>query len=148
MRKIRFGMFETNSSSAHSIVISSGKCNETLFKDKNGIVKVEGGEFGWEIKSYYSSKTKASYCLTYAKQARNEEWVEMLRNVIQEHTKASSVEFIPCPSKNKYYEWGYIDHQSGPKEGGAGSDAFASEKSLKQFIFCPQSILHTDNDND
>jgi hypothetical protein len=70
-RKIRIGMFETNSSSCHSIVIGCKTPNQKL-GDENGVITIEPDEFGWEIETYDDARTKASYCLTYAKQCQKE----------------------------------------------------------------------------
>jgi hypothetical protein len=101
------------------------------------------GEFGWEIASYNDAVTKASYCLTYAKHREEHSAKEllMLEKVIKEHTGAEKVSFNE--STDKYDPWGYIDHQSYHVCG----DAFSDEASLVSFIFNPESILRTDNDN-
>lgn len=146
MRKIRQGMFETNSSSAHSIVIAMGECTDKLHID-DGIVIVQPGEYGWEVEDYHGATDKASYCLTYAKQGGSEEKLAMLKKVIKKQTGAREVVFAPLNPGAEWSEWGYIDHQSGPSEGGECGEAFQSETNLRQFIFCRASVLHTDNDN-
>ncbi len=143
MHKIRHGIFETNSSSSHSIVIAAGACKDTLGVDPDGIVRIQGRDFGWEIDEYRDAMTKASYCLTYVKSNKLTEQEAMLREVILEHTGAKDVEFIaPCPGA-EWAEWGSIDHQSSD----VCRDAFGSELTLRQFLFCGDSILRTDNDN-
>lgn len=144
MKKIRNGMFETNSSSSHSIILNKGRITDKLNPDKYGILKIYPDEFGWDIMDYTDAYTKASYCLTYAKQAKNKKWENMLRKVLLRHTQAKEVEFI---QDNNMYPWGYIDHQSGPEEMGACTPVFNSESDLANFIFNPECILHTDNDN-
>lgn len=132
MKVTRHAVFETNSSSTHSISIAGdGECSDTLAVE-GGICEVWEGEFGWEEETYNDAATKASYCLTFAK--HNEHHLAMLRRVIQEHTGADEVRFMGD---------GYIDHQSSD----VALEAFASDDTLAAFIFNPHSGLTTDNDN-
>ncbi len=143
MRKERQRAFETNSSSSHSITISNYGCPTDTLRVENGECAIFPGEFGWEIAAYNDAVTKASYCLTYAKHREEHSAKEllMLEKVIKEHTGAEKVSFNE--STDKYDPWGYIDHQSYDVCG----DAFSDEASLVSFIFNPESILRTDNDN-
>jgi len=142
MRTIRRSVFETNSSSVHTIAISaSDQLTGKLGAGTDGVCEIYPGEFGWGIDTFYDAHSKASYCLTAAKQRGNTEWLTMLETAIKEVTGASGVLF--CPQNDKYYPWGYIDHQSV----GEDAKAFESMELLKNFIFNPASILVVDNDN-
>lgn len=143
MRIIRKGMFETNSSSAHSIIISNKGTFEKIKPESDGSITIEAREFGWEIEDYNSFYVKASYCLTYAKQINDESLIAILAEVISKNTGATEVVFKPWCFGSDYSEWGYIDHQSSD----VCAEAFACEESLTQFLFNPNSSLHTDNDN-
>jgi hypothetical protein len=154
MKQVRQKAFETNSSSAHSITIAAGDfVPDTLYVDDAGVCEIHSGEFGWEIEDYYDAATKAAYCLTWLKSMSNpDEDEEMFVKVIKEMTGAKEVRFVPAftdetKSQFDFWQWGYIDHQSGPGEGGALCEAWASEEALKSFIFNTSSVLHTDNDN-
>jgi len=143
MRVIRVGVFETNSSSTHSISITGGEYVADTFPLDGGACKVYPGEFGWEIATHHDSATKASYCLTYVKTLGNAPGgvlAQMLTDVLSEAT-GCTVEFLF--SGSAYYEWGHIDHQSDDVCG----SAFESKERLRDFIFNPASFLHTDNDN-
>lgn len=145
-RSIRVGVFETNSSSTHSICINEpcGMDYVSLPVDEDGCCEVFPGEFGWEERTYRDATTKASYCLTHAKAIRRDETlVELLRGVIQEQTGAKEVRFTPIDPDDEYYAWGYIDHQSND----VCDEAFYSTDNLRNFIFNPLSVLVTDNDN-
>ena len=62
--KIRQSVFETNSSSVHSLSFPKGECKETL-KPKNGVVKIPCGDFsGTGI--VWGLHEKLSYLCTYA----------------------------------------------------------------------------------
>lgn len=148
--KIRQKMFETNSSSTHSVSIAESYDHDildTLRVDHQGCVTVEPGEFGWGFDKFTDAPTKASYCLTYIqspkcpKKKRKE---NMLRRVIMKQTGCEEVFFGE--------EGGYIDHQSAPGEDGIGTEGrceeiFSSRDKLRDFIFNPKSKLFIDNDN-
>lgn len=132
---IRNNVFETNSSSSHSISIADNTKEftlETIYPDQDGIVIVEGGEFGWEWEKYNDAQTKASYCAVYSQ--NNPDKRKMLIEVIKEQTGAEMVNVS---------DEGYIDHDSD----GVASDAFVSKDTLKNFIFNKNSWLFTGNDN-
>ena len=146
----RIGLFETNSSSSHSISIAQTLHYQTTLRnslarvDKTKILKdtlpisdgkvtIVQGEFGWGEERYTDAATKASYALTHA--SRNDpDQLAMLRRVLERECKCEVV-FSDVE--------GYIDHQSQ----GTAHEAFESEEKLHQFIFNPASVLHIDHDN-
>jgi len=134
MLKIRKNVFETNSSSSHSISISNDKTQlyESISPDENGEITIVGGEFGWEYVAYFDSITKANYCaIDCESHSLN---LAMLEEVLLEHTGAKKIIFDIN---------GYVDHQSI----GTSREAFDSKEKLKDFIFNPASVLFTGNDN-
>lgn len=141
MKVIRRGVFETNSSSTHTITIAPG---EILPPDtlpvEDGVCRIYPGEFGWDIWDYWDAATKASYALTFAYQTKSEERLKLLKEVVQAET-GLPVEFVEAG--DKFYARGYIDHQSDS----VCAPAFVSKEALRAFIFNPKSKLHTDNDN-
>lgn len=60
---IRNKVFETNSSSCHSISIE--KCESSLYDrlypNEDGDIVLDGGEFGWGYDEYRDASTKANY---------------------------------------------------------------------------------------
>ena len=69
MRKqIRYGVWETNSSSTHSCYIRRGNYGQDLTLknhiEDDGYLHTEFGEFGWEVNDYSDSLTKLKYALT------------------------------------------------------------------------------------
>lgn len=148
MKVTRHGLFETNSSSSHSIHILRGEYVPSKIPvTDEGFCFVYPGEFGWEIVDYFDAPTKASYCLTYAKGWGEEEerLLAMLEQVIRETTKCQKVVWVP--ERDEYHPWGYIDHQSDHQERNACGPAFESLDNLRDFIFNPHSRLRIDNDN-
>lgn len=160
MKKVRrIGVFETNSSSTHSVCIVSGPCDQTLQPESDGCIHVYPGEFGWKYQDYWDSETKASYaytwCMNNVDGDNNKDAEElcpdpmihkftMLKEVIEEQT-GSTVIF----EKNlaAYYRFGYIDHQSWENEENCLQEAWSSKEKLKSFLFNQDSLLHTDHDN-
>jgi hypothetical protein len=67
--------------------------------------------------------------------------VQLFAQVIKDTTGANEVEIVQ--TGDKYFEFGYIDHQSDH----VPADALKDAQVLKAFIFDPASVLHTDNDN-
>jgi len=129
---VRKSVFETNSSSAHSIVMAS-EDNEfvldTIYPDQFGKVYVRGGEFGWEWEKYNDAQTK----LDYAYEDNID--IELLRKVVMDQTGATEVVFV---ERN-----GYIDHDSV----GTARSVCVDEESTRNFIFNKNSWLFTANDN-
>ena len=148
MNKVtRVGVFETNSSSTHSISIAgwSPSKKDTLTVE-NGVVSIFPGEFGWEEVTYHDAASKASYCYTYAKQTNRPELLERLAAVIVAETGCKVVQFETAGGEG--YSYGYIDHQSCEKgDDDPGARALKSDESARNFIFNPKSVLVTDNDN-
>lgn len=141
MKTIRKKVFETNSSSSHSLCIEKcEKIPEKVIKTmkayaEEGVLTLYGDDFGWEVAKYNSAYTKANYCRVDAQY--NEENLEMLKEVIEEVTGLKVIIFEDCG--------GYIDHQSSGITVEEG--VFDSKENLKDFIFNPDSVLYIDNDN-
>ena len=141
----RHAVFETNSSSSHSIHIEHGVFNHVsdfpwlLDNRRDGAVQIYYGEFGWEPEAHTTLADRASYALTWAASYGDSVHLEMLRRVLEAEF-GHPVEF--CESRG-CYPTGYIDHQSSE----VAAPAFADEKTLRSFIFNTKSWVRTDNDN-
>ena len=135
--KRRIDIFETNSSSSHSISFNpwkSGKDGNNFIPDENGNVYVTGADFGWEWASYNDSVTKANYYLERYKAEPDR--IELLKKVIEDYTGFNAV-------INENTD-GYIDHQSFDTLELPANDPEA----LKDWLFNPDNWLYTGNDND
>lgn len=128
-------MFETNSSSSHSISWSRSAAQllDSIKPDVDGNIILTGGEFGWGYESHSDAWTKANYCAVDVAGSSNE---EILKKVIREHTGAKQV-IVQLSSD------AYIDHQSI----GTAHDLFDKEEDVKRFIFDRNISLIIDNDN-
>lgn len=139
--KIRFGVYETNSSSQHSISVANADkqfvLDTSFIPDEDGVLRLHGGEFGWEWNKINDAYTKANYCAVYSNGSGDT--TRMLYEVLQEQTGAKEVRFDF--SDDGYGN--YIDHQSSD----TASVAFSDKQSLRNFIFNLNSWLFTGNDN-
>lgn len=145
MKLIRKSVFETNSSSCHSLTLASGDTYEGVTPNSNNQIILETGDFGWSIEDFSDAHSKMSYVWIYMRDWDTEEHLkDMFKKVVFEHTGAS--EIIMPESETSYgMDSGYIDHQS--VESKNLRYLFDSEYTLKTFLFNPQSSIHTDNDN-
>ena len=148
--KIRKSVFETNSSSSHSISISAGDSDvlmDIIEIPESGVLELGSGKYGWEWEKYNDAYTKADYCALYCR--GNKERRLMLTEVLKKQTGAEAVVF----TDDKYDDGGerndvgYIDHQSDAGDGQAAEEAFQSPESLRNFIFNKNSWLFLGNDN-
>jgi hypothetical protein len=152
---IRHGVFETNSSSTHSVSISRSDvltCN--ISPDIDGVLRLDGGQFGWEQEEYNDAWTKANYCAVFTSSEGAAKERAMLNKVLMEVTGAKRIKYCFSYNYNTSVDdegdtihYAYIDHQSDFHEGGDCLSAFESEQTLKGFIFNCGSTLTTDNDN-
>ena len=149
--QIRIGVWETNSSSVHSLVIArSDRMSSTA------IDKVDGGEYGWGYDRLIYPIEKLSYALTaiqYVDQENEDDiskskWFAQLQDVVKTQT-GSNFELVPL---NDYYKYGYIDHQSAPGndfplEDFWSEDELEFKEKMTDFIFNSKWELIIDNDN-
>jgi hypothetical protein len=146
MKKIRHGVFETNSSSSHSISIAdAGSLLDTILPDSDGRITLQGGEFGWGYEEYSDAQTKASYLAVYAQEycGDSDTYKDLLDKILKEQTGAKEV-IYNFSADDGHGHWSYIDHQSTD----VPQDVFREgEEAIRQFIFNPLSILVIDNDN-
>jgi hypothetical protein len=131
---IRKGIFETNSSSSHSVSIADEDKEfvlDTIYPNQHGTIIVRGDEYGWDWFKHNDAETKASYA---AQQFSNDsDMLEKLEYVIKEQTGAERVIFEGLND-------GYVDHDSVgilPR----------TARELKNFIFNKNSWLFGGNDN-
>lgn len=140
-RLIREKVFETNSSSSHSISLGkdTGKqfLLDTLYPDQNGTITLTGGEFGLEWFKENDALEKANYAAVAS--MYNNSFRETLIQVIKDQTGCEEVIFNFSDDYNSP-NWSYIDHES---VGTCPTDY----EGLKDFIFNKNSWLFGGNDN-
>ena len=141
-KKVRQGVWETNSSSTHSICIAKDVQPE-LPKS----IHFEFGEFGWEIDTLDSIANKASYLYTglYGNE-RKEDVAKMIQILQGKGIEVTKEDALFAEGEKYARNSGYVDHCD---ELGAFLDAvMADEKALINFLFSPLSFILTGNDND
>jgi hypothetical protein len=137
---IRTGVFETNSSSAHSVSIADNTKEfvlDTIYPDQDGNVTLEGGEFGWGWFKHNDALTKANYAAVDS--MGNDSFREILTKVLKDQTGAEEIVYLCQESWDKEY-YSYIDHDS-------NGVCPRTYDELKSFIFNKNSYLFGGNDN-
>jgi hypothetical protein len=133
MRTIRKSIFETNSSSTHSLSLEMGLEWDTITPEADGVIRFYGMDFGWEWQAYNDAYTKAEYCLADGIDR------EKIREIVED--------FTGCPVEFMFNEddWdvSHIDHESV----GTARRSLHSTNDLRNFIFNKSSMLFTGNDN-
>ena len=159
MRQIRRGVFETNSSSCHSITFCGrGELEPNCMPiDKNGYIHAHFSEFGWEVDDYYDQQSKLSYLLTMAahlngcypycyKRVEQEEMIEKFIETDDFKRISDEIaDYADCRGVILDYSEGYIDHQSVDND---SLDEFLAwnNTNILDFVF-GGVVVHTDNDN-
>jgi hypothetical protein len=150
---LRRNVFETNSSSSHSITINDNQflMDNSLVPDENGNIILTGGQFGWQYEKFTDALTKANYVAVYASlYSKSDDAIStsnfntLVKKIIKDQTGATDVIFDisdAFDAKN----WSYIDHQSYEDK---QLEYLFSASVLRNFIFNTKSILFTGNDNE
>lgn len=172
MKKIRKSVFETNSSSTHSITLCDTEflLDNSIIPDEDGNIVINGGDFGWEHEIYNDAWTKLNYIGTYIKEWYPEDEVcisgkyllgKKIEFILNENNEQDEiVEHLSKKLKvilttvikeqtgcnNLIFDQinGYIDHQS--VEDKNYHYLFEEPEKLRNFIFNKKSILKTDSD--
>lgn len=152
--KIRRGIFETNSSSTHSIVI--GNNNEDIKSMLPTEIHFGSGEFGWEIDSYTDTQNKANYLWTGIV---NNSMVDEYRPKIEENLNKYGIEctFEETEKRKSSYDnkpydrfvnnnWYCIDHSYDLID--FIEIVCNDEILLLNYLFSNESCVATGNDND
>lgn len=131
-RLIRNGVFETNSSSNHSMSLSQGNIvYGSISPDWDGVIELNGGEYGWQTEKHNSAVFKANYLAQAYKDSNS--LTETLISVIEKHTGAKVSINLD--------EDGYVDHES------VGRFDDLTEEEIKRLIFDKNSWIFLGNDN-
>lgn len=143
MKNIRQAVFETNSSSSHSVTISTESAIlETFPLNDKGNLEVTFGEYGWDEERFYDKEDRLSYAATYVYNDGTNEEKKLFEETLKEHTGAKKIKYM-VGGEGAWHATGYIDHQSVYE----AQTIFSSKESLRMFLFNPNSYFETDNDN-
>lgn len=162
MKQIRLNVFETNSSSSHSLTINNKThINKNELKIKNIYTYIDLCEnYGWEEKSYSLWTDKLNYCLVSLWNYMPQDVIENTQGIVSDFFKAVDVIFSHQDFLD-YIEYdedrdldyyinrfdGGIDHQSNEliiDEYGKYQDGV---QFFNDLIFGVNSVIETDNDN-
>lgn len=154
MINIRPSVFETNSSSSHSLVVSKRDrgYDYDLPVDENGILTIPFGEFGWGPDILKTPIEKLSYLITdnsrHCYDDDDKSWDELVKEVLKNSRIQEILDTVKshCPNIKKivfkpassYYPRGYVDHESVGTSNGIDPE---------ELIFNKGVIIVIDNDN-
>lgn len=135
MIKVRRGVFETNSSSTHSIAVSKEKVNTTKLPKT---IHFDIGEFGWNAEEV----NPASYLYTHI--VCWEDMTDYYLEELKQFLDRLGVEYTF--SEPKYDRYGLIDGYVDHIEYGFVTWVFESEDRLMRYLF-GNTHVYTGNDN-
>lgn len=152
-QKIRNKIFETNSSSIHSIVI--GNNGENVYSNLPEKVRFTGGAFGWEHEVYTDIEDKASYLFTSLLYTDTPyEYMENIKRflskwgveaefdeIIEKHWSDGGVYYETKDGYNDYVDHGYENRD-------LVKQLCEDETFLMNYLFSDASYVETSNDND
>jgi hypothetical protein len=146
LKKIRKGVFETNSSSMHSVCIS-GTDRYTNFQ--NDTISVYTDEYGWGYDKLTSTQEKLSYVITAMQYYDGVGEVDDLsKSTYFQWLKEMVSDYSGCELEVLGKDMGYIDHQSTDmldEYWSQNEDEFKSN--MKDLIFNNKYTIIIDNDN-
>ena len=136
-RIIRKSVFETNSSSSHSVSINNNEDTvyDTIYPNNEGKIIIYGGEFGRTFSRHNDVETKLKYAVTSVLYGLDS---DILKEVIREHTGCDDIELFVSDEYDSPY-WSYIDHESTnvcPRD----------KENLRKFLFDKNSWLFVAHD--
>jgi len=145
--KIRSNVFETNSSSTHSICVTK---NNILDKKLNNI-EFTIGEFGWECRIIYDVDTKAKYLYTAILVEDKLDLIDKIKIILDNNNieyNFETPEYETWEYEGREYtnlKYGYIDHSEDLDE---FLNICEDENKLMRYLFSSESFIITGNDND
>lgn len=150
---IRKSVFETNSSSMHSVaIIGSNHFNKSkLGSDKDNTVYIRPGEYGWGYELLKSPTEKLSYVITMIRY--HDENHDIEDSIYFKWLSEMVLDYTGCKLKihkliSKYYPYGYIDHRSTNTLNSFWSDQEEEFKSnMRDLIFNDKYFIIIDCDN-
>ena len=138
MIKVRRGVFETNSSSTHSICITKSDLNINFPES----ITFSVGDFGWEEDKLFDHYEKASYLYTAIMCLYDKKEQQKFIDFIVKTLDKNNIDYRFVPIGSEYYG---IDHCSELRE--VVELICHSEKRLLRYLFSEESFILTGNDN-
>lgn len=139
MRQVRQGVFETNSSSTHSLCITKNNLLDSLESRVDFRLK----DYGWEESIYKDTRNKANYLYTALCNNGEHELILIISDTLKKHKIECTFE---DPDDSKYGGCkAYIDHNDCLS--GELTELCKDENMLLRFLFSSESFIITGNDN-
>jgi hypothetical protein len=165
MKQVRSEIFESNSSSSHSVSIcvdnNKDGIYDTILPDDNGVITLTGGTFSSEGHVWLKAIEKANYCVSYIETMKeriaersdddeesddnNDEPVKKEIDYAAKYTEmlkkvvcdhAGAKQVIINPKKSSYISEHCDEYgDNDEKEESLSHNPFKSEKKLKDLIF-------------
>lgn len=151
MLQIRPGVFETNSSSTHSICIATDRKEPLKLQDRLWFAT---GDYGWAWEKLTDPEEKASYLYSAILELYERNKAEELKNRIVDILASAGV---TCGfSKARYHDYGgrlycenaSVDHGDDGELKDFVDKTVHNKGRLMRFLFSPKSFVLTGNDND
>ena len=144
--QIRRKVFETNSSSTHSICITENR-RPLIYPSK---LRFKCEEFGWEGAVLRTPEEKASYLYASILAFFNKEEAETKKNQLYAELGEEGIE---CEFDQPEYSVGgyclnaYVDHVGNGDHGKFIFAVLSNRRRLFRYLFNDESFVLTDNDN-
>jgi len=137
MQVIRQNVFETNSSSSHSVTITveTEGMYTTLEPDGFGNITLNGGDFSRPEYYIQSTKEKANAIAVYCAVTRDSALMKTFESLLREQTGAAKVVTnirLLGPDRNSYMSSEFLRNLG---------EAVASKRDMKNFIFLDKSNI-------
>lgn len=154
--QIRGNVFETNSSSSHSLTVMGSEQEDFGFERdelRNGVIDLAwSDDFGWRWEKLDSTHAKIAYLLIQTDPETFGDDVKygdnIVSSLVEKNEKArwlvNLIEEATGCTLNWEYQGQCIDHQSH----GIADDMFFADDYAKSFLFCKDSYIQTGNDNE
>ena len=154
---IRKGVWETNSSSVHSLIVSKDGLRQSQLKvDKDGYIHIPLGRFGRDYHVYTSQEDKLSYLLTCVAYMAgcvygNDDYEKYYSNYYFEEVEEAILDYLPEHTakgiKVSNLSHAELDHQSIPAYGEFPIDVnIWNPRSIQNFVFNDYIMLETESD--
>lgn len=141
MINVRKGVFETNSSSTHAIIIAR-EGTETYDH-----IDFRIGEFGWECEMLRFPEEKASYIYTLACYIYDRDVADEISELLSPYGIKCTFSRRPIFSETYHcLDNGYVDHGCNGEK--LVKDVLADPALMIDFLFNGESYVETGNDND
>lgn len=166
MRVIRNNVWETNSSSSHTVTVRGKRNldNPSNMNTMENVIEISLGEYGWGGDPCYEFIEKLKYVMSMVLHTEypsfnhyDEEFViddsilceldgyKIILSAINKHWKCDAI--IINRKRSHYYPYGYIDHQSYEDYHSLQDFLDDWNVDIERFLFDDGVVVHIDNDN-